>query len=144
MKKCKCKSAPDYHRDDCPISDTHGNLKNNNLSNYTTDDSNNIILEIEGYTEEEKNKHILELTNLVYEEIQERKKIFKQHNVKTYLELEEKTDIKLVRCYFTFDNIEDWRSTVFKTFALTPTEDKLLSIARGGRSYGIMIMVKKQ
>lgn len=27
MKKCKCLSAPDYHRDDCPLFDVYGKEK---------------------------------------------------------------------------------------------------------------------
>jgi hypothetical protein len=44
MKKCQCKSAPHYHREDCPIYDVYGNLKvEKKKTNFFQDDILNLI-----------------------------------------------------------------------------------------------------
>ena len=61
--KCNCKSAPDYHREDCPVYDTRGNLKNP-IHTQSTYDINTLLnkeFEIDNQT-------VIELSNVKMKE----------------------------------------------------------------------------
>ena len=141
---CKCKSAPDYHRDDCPQFDIYGNIKklvSNGIPRFKIEGKDVVFFNIEESNDKDYN-YSRKLINAFYKEVKERQDLFKKNDIGNYKQLIVKTQEQLSYCYV------HWELDRFKSFHIfsqgdTDLYNKIQYILKNGRNSGILITYSK-